>query len=165
MASPVTVIPNPGDENSHLLFFLNGFKQQLAMEVRSIVNTSQYTAFQDNGAPNGVIVNPSSLSAVLSNNVVSQPATCMRTHGASTALTTSKPTVYGITQPGVSDKNYYISTVSPIYNPIATGSGVQTTGSAVAACSDPATGNDYVYYIQVPQYVLTISCPSRRREH
>ncbi len=54
-----------------MLFFLNGFKQQLAMEVRSVVNPAEFTAFQDNGAPNGVIVNPSSLSAVLSNNVVS----------------------------------------------------------------------------------------------
>ncbi len=68
-------------------------------------------------------------------------------------LTLLKPTVYGITQPGVSDKAFYISTVSPIYNPIATGPGVQTTGSAVAACSDAATGNDFVYYVQIPQYV------------
>lgn len=71
MASPVTVIPNPGDQNSHLLFFLNDFKQQLAMEVRPVLSPARFTAFQDNGVPKGIIVNPSSLSAVLSNGVVS----------------------------------------------------------------------------------------------
>jgi hypothetical protein len=71
MASPVAVIPTPDSPTTHMLFFLNGYKQQLAMEVRSTKDTKNYLPFHDNGVPKGVIVNPSSLSAVLSNGIVS----------------------------------------------------------------------------------------------
>jgi hypothetical protein len=84
MASPVTVIPTPGDQNSHMLFFLNDFRQQLAMEIRPVVNPARFTAFQDNGVPKGLIVNPSSLSAVLSNNVVSPSGRVVVDHSSST---------------------------------------------------------------------------------
>jgi hypothetical protein len=99
MAAPATVIPTPGDPDSHLLFFLNGYKQQLAMEVRPVVNTTQYTAFQDNGVPKGVIVNPSSLSAVLCKNVVSLHESLIDAH-LNLGAYILQPTVYGITKLG-----------------------------------------------------------------
>jgi galactose mutarotase-like enzyme len=62
MASPVAVIPTPDYPTTHMLFFLNGYKQQLALELRS-TNTAKYIPFHDNGVPKGVIVNPSSVGS------------------------------------------------------------------------------------------------------
>jgi hypothetical protein len=69
MASPVAVITNPADPSNHLLFFLNGTTQQLAMEVRSVDGITPITPFVNNGPSTGSIqVNP--LAAVLKKNVV-----------------------------------------------------------------------------------------------
>jgi hypothetical protein len=78
MASPVSVIANPADKNTHLLFFLNGNTQQLALESRP-VGGGAYTPFVNNGPSTGTIsVNP--LAAVLRKDVVcSSGTTCCLT--------------------------------------------------------------------------------------
>ena len=73
MATPVSVISTPGDSSTHMLFFLPKGKQQLAMEVHPVVGTQGITAYSDNNAPAGVIVNPGSLSATLRSGVVVLP--------------------------------------------------------------------------------------------
>jgi hypothetical protein len=127
MASPVAVIANPADPSDHLLFYINGTTQQLAMEVRPVSATA-FTPFVNNGPSTGSIqVNP--LAVVLKKNV---------------------PTVYGTSQPGGKSGPIYVSTVSPYYNPISADPGVQTTTPGLAACSNEDV-NDWVYYLRQPE--------------
>ncbi|KAK3307148.1 wall-associated proteinase [Chaetomium strumarium] len=131
MASPVAVIANPADPNDHLLFYINGTTQQLAMEVRP-VNTSTFTPFVNNGPATGSIqVNP--LAVVLKKNV---------------------PTVYGTSKPQGRSGPTYVSILSPYYNPISADPGAQTTTPGLAACSDD-DANDWVYYLRQPDGQVT----------
>jgi hypothetical protein len=128
MTSPFAVIPNPADESRHLLFFLAGTSQQLAVEVRPQAQTQSWPKYTANKVPQGVIANPTALAVTTLNGVV---------------------TVYGLATIAetTSSSASYVSTLSPVFNPISTDRSAVSAATSLAACANSDGTANYVYYL------------------
>jgi hypothetical protein len=129
MTSPCAVITNPIDNTHHLLFFLSGTSQQLAFEVRSQVQIQEWVKYTANNVPTGNVANPTALAVTTLDGVV---------------------TVYGLAAipvPGTQEVINYVSTLSPVLNPISTDKTAIAATTSLAACASPDGTANYVYYI------------------
>lgn len=165
MASPFAVVPNPADATSHLLFFLSGTTQQLGMEVRPVAAATTYVHFVNNGLPQGIINNPTSLAATVLNGAVGVPrliwlqavdthanAPKVSVYGLATITTTTGASKHTNAPAGeITTSTTYISTLSPVFDPISTDPGVVTTLPGLAACASPDGTTNWVYFLQTPE--------------
>ena len=129
MTSPFAVIANPSDNTHHLLFFLAGTTQQLAFEVRPPVHVQEWNKYTPNNVPKGNVANPTALAVTTLDGVV---------------------TVYGlagVTASSTQAVTNYVSTLSPVLNPISTDASAIPATTSLAACANPTGTANYVYYI------------------